>query len=308
MKLLLIVAMQLLALMVNAQKDTLVQDEIGTVTLQEVIVRNNVDYKSILKTIKLDTTFYKAFRNLRIIEYDAYNSISMRNKQSKIVATYNSKSHQKRAAGCRATSFSNIQTTGNFFDADSNYNYTTAKLYASLFFSKGKECGETNIVKGTEIDAASKKGFDKHREQLKTLFFNPGKKIPGIPFIGNKLDLYDERAHEYYDYRLDYTEYEGKYAYTFSIKPKEGLEKSGDLVVDEMTTWFNAKTMEVMARNYRLSYNAGVYSFNVNMEVQMTTVGNLLVPRTLRYKGKWNVLFKGREDGEFTATLFNFKQ
>jgi hypothetical protein len=73
-----------------------------------------------------------------------------------------------------------------------------------------------------------------------------------------------------------------------------------------MVTWFNAKTMEIMARNYDLSFNAGVYDFNVHMEVQLTRFGNLLVPKTLRYKGNWNVLFKKRERGVFTATLFDF--
>ncbi len=34
-----------------------------------------------------------------------------------------------------------------------NYNYYTAQLYAGLFFTKGKVCGETNIVKGVSFDA-----------------------------------------------------------------------------------------------------------------------------------------------------------
>ncbi len=75
-----------------------------------------------------------------------------------------------------------------------------------------------------------------------------------------------------------------------------------------MTTWFNTKNMEVLGRNYSLSYGAGVYDFDVNMEVEMTHSGDLLVPQTLRYKGNFGVVFKKRERGEFTATLFDFKQ
>jgi len=141
------------------------------------------------------------------------------------------------------------------------------------------------------------------------LFFNPGKKVPGIPFIGDKLDLYDEHAHKLYDYQLHFIDYKGSFAYVFSIKPKDdlGLFQRGDIVVDEMTTWFDYKTLEVLARNYVLSYKAGIYNFNVNMQVEMTKVGNLLVPQTLRYKGNFGVLFKKKEWGEFTATLFDFK-
>ncbi len=35
------------------------------------------------------------------------------------------------------------------------------------------------------------------------LFFNPGKKIPGIPFIGNKIAVFDEEVSKLYDYIID---------------------------------------------------------------------------------------------------------
>jgi len=44
----------------------------------------------------------------------------------------------------------------------------------------------------------------------------------------------------------------------------------------------------------------------VHMEVQMTKFGNYLVPKMLRYIGNWDVIFKKRERGLFTATLFDF--
>jgi hypothetical protein len=44
------------------------------------------------------------------------------------------------------------------------------------------------------------------------------------------------------------------------------------------------------------------------MEVQMTKFGNYLVPKMLRYIGNWDVVFKKRERGFFTATLFDFKE
>jgi hypothetical protein len=39
----------------------------------------------------------------------------------------------------------------------------------------------------------------------------------------------------------------------------------------------------------------------------MTHVGKLLVPSMLRYNGNWKAVFKKRERGVFTATLFDFK-
>ena len=68
------------------------------------------------------------------------------------------------------------------------------------------------------------------------------------------------------------------------------------------------KTLEVQARNYSLSYKAGVYDFDVSMEVEMAKFNELSVPKILRYKGNWDVIFKKRERALFTATLFDFKK
>ena len=298
----------ILVLKIDAQ-DTTVIWENQKITLPEAIVHNNLDYLSILQRIKNDTTFYKAFRNLHIVEFTSYNDIRILNKDGSSKASWNSKTSQIRDSGCRVMEIKEQNTTGDFFDSKGDYNYITGQMYASIFLTKGKVCGENNIVTGRNFSTSNKSGMDKHKEQLKMLFFNPGKKIPGIPFIGDKLDLYDERAHKLYDYRLEFTDYKGSFAYIFSIKPKEdlGFFNRDDIVVDEMTTWFDYKTLEVLARNYVLSYNAGAYDFHVNMQVEMKRVGDLLVPHMLRYKGDFGIIFKRKERGEFTATLFDFK-
>ncbi len=291
-------------------KDTTVIIDKGTFTLKEVIVHNHMDYKSLLRRIQSDTTFYKAFRNLHVLEFSAYNNIRMLDKHDNVQASYYSKTRQHRQNNCRSTQTLEQKTTGDFLDNKGNFNYTTGEMYASIFLTKGTICGEDNIVAGHEFNTSGKSGMEKHKEQLKMLFFNPGRKIPGIPFIGNKLDLYDEDAHKLYNYSLDYTTYKGNDAYVFTIKPKDdlGFFQRGDIVVDEMTTWFDAKTMEVIARTYSLSYHAFLYDFNVSMQVEMTHAGNLLVPETMRYKGNFSAVTKKRERGEFTATLFDFSK
>lgn len=293
---------------VHAQ-DTAFKDDGVSFTLSDAIVRNHFDYKAILQRIKEDTSFYKAFKTLRTIGYSSYNHIEMKDKQGKMVASLDSKTRQNHIGNCRTMDVLEERITGDIRKSDGTYNYTTPSLYASLFFTKGQVCGETNIVAGKKR-VISGTGIEKAKEQLKMLFFNPGKKIAGIPFVGNKLDLYDEAAHELYEYKLDYVEYHGQLVYVFEVKPKEdlGFFSKNDVVVDQMTTWFNPKTLDVLGRNYSLSYKAGVYDFNVAMEVEMTYFNGQLVPRTLRYKGNWDVLLKKREIGLFTATLFDFNK
>jgi hypothetical protein len=280
------------------------------VNLTEVIIRSDLNVARFIDRVKNDTTFYKAFRNLHILGFTSWNDIRIKDKKGKIKASLQSKTKQARANGCRSMEVLDENTTGNFYDDNGNCNYNTGELYAGLFFTRDTICGETNIVKGIDFNPKSQSGMDKHKEQLKMLFFNPGKKIPGIPFIGEKINIFDPDHAQYYDFLIDFGDYEGQSCYIFSVKARQDLSNSekNAIVIDSMVTWFNTKTMEVMARNYDMSYDAGVYDFDVHMEVQMTKFGNYLVPKTLRYIGNWDVIFKKRERGIFTATLFDFTQ
>jgi len=280
------------------------------INLSEVVVRTDINIPKFIERVKNDTTFYKAFRNLHVLGFTSLNDIRIVDKNGKQKAGLQSKTRQNRAEGCRTMDVLSETTDGDFYDKNKNYNYYTAGLYAGLFFTTGKVCGETNIVKGVTFTAKGKSGLAKSKEQLKMLFFNPGKKIPGIPFIGNKINIFDPDVAELYDFSIDQADYEDQSCYIFSVKAKEDLPGSEKdrIVIDNMITWFNAKTMEVVARNYDMSYSAGVYDFNVHMEVQMTKFGEYLVPKTLRYKGNWDVMFKKRERGTFTATLFDFRE
>jgi hypothetical protein len=300
-----------------AQEDSLVNDPgeenerlSKMVKLTEVIVRTDINVAKFMERVKNDTSFYKAFRSLHLVGFTSLNDIRIKNKKNKVVASLQSRTMQTRQNNCRSMEVLNETTTGNFYDGDRDYNYYTAELYDGLFFTKGKICGETNIVKGIDFNPKSQKGMEKHKQQLKMLFFNPGKKISGIPLMGDKIDIFDPDRARLYDFLIDYGEYEGQSCYIFSIKARQDLSsgKKDKIVIDSMITWFHSKTMEVLARNYDMSYNAAVYDFNVHMEVQMTRFGKYLLPKTLRYIGSWDVAFKKRERGVFTATLFDFTE
>jgi len=296
---------------IQGQQDSLDNERLAKMmSLSEVVMRTDLNVPKFIKQVKEDTTFYKAFRTLHILGFTSLNDIRIVDKEGELKASLQSKTRQVRNGPCRTMDILDEKTTGNFYDDNKNYNYYTAQLYAGLFFTKNRVCNENNIVKGIEFSAKSKKGLEKNKEQLKMLFFNPGKKISGIPFMGDKVDIFDPDRARFYHFTIDQGEYEGQSCYIFSIKAKEDLPggKKDKIVIDNMITWFNAKTMEVMARNYDISYNAGVYDFDVHMEVELTKFGNHLVPKTLRYKGDWDVILKKRERGIFTATLFDFTQ
>ena len=296
----------LLPFVVSAQQKAADSVTVGKniITLSTVVANTKLNVPNFIDIVKKDTSFYKAFKILHILGFTALNDIRMLDKNNNTEASLYSKTKQTEHNGCRTMQTLEQQTSGDIFTSDSNFNYYTAQMYASLFFTKDSVCGENNIVGSKEFSTEDKTGIEKHKEQLKMLFFDPGKKINGLPFISNKTAIFDDDIATKYDMNIDMDAYNKTSCYIFTITVKP--EYKSDVVIDEMKTWFDDSTYEVVARNYALSYDAGIYDFNVKMEVQMTHYKNYLVPALMRYNGNWKVFLKSRERGVFTATLFDF--
>ena len=111
-----------------------------------------------------------------------------------------------------------------------------------------------------------------------------------------------------YDFSIDMETHQGQECYVFRVQSKKDLNSSqrDDIVIDQMTTWFNHYNFEILGRSYSLSYSAGVYNFDVQMEVELAKFGEWLVPTLIRYNGNWGLIFRRKERGVFTATLFDF--
>jgi hypothetical protein len=289
------------------QSDSLFMTGGKQVTLTPVVIRSGTNVPGFMKRVENDTTFYKAFKNLRVLKYTSLNDVRMFGKNGKVKASMNSKTRQWASNSCRVTNILEEQTTGDYYNDEGVCKYYTGELYSSLFFSTDTICGETNVLKDIKLSIQGKRGLDKHKEQLKMLFFNPGKDIPGIPLMGNKVMVFDPSHSDLYNFVIDIQEYKGQPCYLFSLKAKEDLSffKKDDIVIDEMVTWFDYTTFEVLARNYKMSYNAGVYRFNVSMEVEIAKFGKYLYPNVIRYDGNWGVMLKGKERGLFTATIYD---
>lgn len=294
------------AMLLQAQDKDTVEAGGRLVTLSEVVIRSGTDVRGFIDRVKADTTFYKAFRNLRVLNYTSLNDIRMLDRKGKVRASQQSRTRQHAARGCRYTELLEEKTTGDFYKAKGGYNYYTAQLYDGLFFAFDTVCGQHNRVKDAHLGIRGKSGIEKNKEQLKMLFFDPGSDIPGIPLMGDKVKIFDEGHMKLYDFDIDIRDRNGISCYVFTVKAKPGLNamERSRIVIDEMVTWFDYRTFEVQERNYAMSYNAGVYDFDVRMQVQMQYVGRYLVPAVIRYDGNWGVAFRKKERGLFTATIF----
>jgi len=107
-----------------------------TVTLKEIVIRNGLNVGGFIERVKNDTTFYKAFKNLKILGYTALNDIRMHDKQGNEIASLQSKTVQLVKNGCRSTQKLEEKITGDIYDENKNWNYYTGELYAGLLFAK----------------------------------------------------------------------------------------------------------------------------------------------------------------------------
>lgn len=279
-----------------------------TVNLDEVVVaaqRVGFDVNSFIKRVEDDTTFYRAFKNLRLLGYTSDNDIRIYNKKGKIQAALKSQTKQTMQGRCRTMDVLNEQVSGNFYTAKGNYNYYTAELYANLFFTTGTVCVDAN-GESPETPGGS---MEKHKAQLKQLIFNPGKPVKGVPIVGHKVAIFNSEVMRFYDFSITSEDYQGVTpCYVFTAKTKKDLNAidRADVVIDELTTYFNKDNFEIVGRKYSLSYKTLLFDFNVRMNVQMTKQQGLLIPALVTYDGTWNVPFKKRETASFIAKFHDF--
>ncbi len=304
---LLLLLVLLAVAIIGSAQDSILHIDNKVITLKEVVVRKNMDVASFIRRLQLDTSFYRAFKNLHECSYTALNDVRMQDKHEGLKASWVGKTRQLYANGCRTMNVISERATGDIKDRQGNWNYYTAEMYAGLFFTNGQVCGENNSVSAADLSLQDKHGMEKHKEQLKMLFFNPGRKIPGIPFIGDKINIYEAPMAALYDFELDMQPHGAQNCYVFTIAARKDLSEAekDKLVFNTITTWFDPATMAIIARKYDLSYDAGFYDFNVQMEVEMAPMQDLWLPSLIRYTGNWKVAFKKRERGVFTATIFD---
>lgn len=262
--------------------------------------RSGWDVDGFIKRVQNDTTFYKAFRSMRIVPYTATNDIKVLNKRGKTEASYHSITKQHRANGCRTMDTEDERITGKFYDKDGEYRYYTAELYDYLFFTKGKVCGENDIIAGS-LELKNESQLEKHKQKLKMLIFNPGSKVGGVPFMGEKAAIFEPDVAKMYNFKLTSEEYDGEDCYVFKAIPKKGYED--DVVYEYLATWFRKSDYSIVARDYSLSYSTLVYDFDVRMKVRTRQVGEKLLPTHITYDGNWHVFTQRRERVKFTTTI-----
>ena len=270
------------------------------VQLDSIVVKSGFDINAFIRRVKNDTTFYKAFKSMHLVPYTAANDIKAYDKNNNISASLQSRTKQNIKNRCRTTQVLEQKVTGDMLKRNGDYNYYTAELFAYLFFAKDPVCNETDIVAGA-MDDRGKGQMEKSKYQLKQLIFNPGAKVSGVPFMGDRASIFDEGEAEKYDFKVVQDMYDGQECFVFRITPKKGYERK--VIYNELTTWFRKSDFTILARDYSLSYSTLVYDFDVRMKVRTKQINDRLYPVSIDYDGNWHVFTKKRERVIFSVVI-----
>jgi hypothetical protein len=271
------------------------------VQMDEVTItaaRSGWDVAGFIRRVQTDTTFYKAFRSLHLVPYTGRHQVQIFDRRGRLQASLNRRDRQLVSGRCRTMEVIHEQSTGNYFRRNGQPRYYTAQLYASVFFIEKPVCGETDIVKGA-LEQRGKGRMEQHKAQLKQLIFNPGTDIQGVPFMGRKAAIFDPEVSNMYDFKLSSVEYGGEACYLFEAVPK--AQYAGDVVYNQLATWFRKTDYSIVARDYALSFKTLLYDFDVRMQVRLTRVGGRLLPTRITYDGNWHVATQDRERVRFEA-------
>ena len=261
--------------------------------------RQGFDVADFIDMVKSDTSFLRGFQNIRNNPHQVAGTITVYNKKKKVIATRYKKAKQRIENSKSWMEMQEEKVTGDFYDRKMKPETYTAELCDEVFFYRDTMAVLPISQSITGETPANNQG---NISKLKTLVFNPGAEIEGVPLVGKRMAIFDDDMVKYYDYAIQSKMYQDSIScYVFSCKTKPD---AGDYpVLKNLNTWFDRKTFNVVYRDYQYQYSGMLFDFDVNIKVTMDYNGELLYPAKIDYKGFWDIPFHKEEKVDFDITF-----
>jgi hypothetical protein len=284
------------------------EDIAKMVVMDEFVVSaglEDFDAEDFISQVINDTTFYQAFLNLKYYPHRVNSEILVFHKDESQKGKMYREAVQRR--NLDSEMWIDIQfekTNGRIKKRNGEWKYLTAEMYDDVFFPDDKEI-VSNEIKTKKQELVSGSKLEKHKAQLKKMLFNPGQEIDNVPFIGDKLAIFDSEMVPYYDYAIFTHKWKDTIpTIAFSQFVKEGMED--DVVIRDMTSYFHQDTREVIAREYRLAHNTIFFDFDISIKVENQLIDGKIVPVRIDYDGAWDIPFKKPEIIRFYLDCYDY--
>jgi len=280
-------------------------DSIRTIVIDSAVnIRSHhLNAQDFIDAVLADTGFYQAFRNLKKYDFIAENRIYTYNKKNKVDGRIYRKIRHSAINGKHKMEFLMKQDTGKIYKSNGKYQLYTVEMFDFIFMN----AYNSDFVEGPALPGSGGKN-ESYKDKLKTLIFSPGHKVGGLPFISSKTELFSKDMRGYYLYQFA----RGKYldsipVYRFRVVRKPS-EADNDVVVKEMTTIFDMRNFQILGRYIDLKYSNWIFSFDVQMNIELGKYNGDLMPVKITYQGNWDVPFHKTERASFLIVHKDFKK
>lgn len=283
-------------------------DTLKTITLDSPvnIVAKRLSVETFIDAVVNDTSFYQAFRDMKKYSFIAENRIFTYDKKNKV----NGKLYRKirhNNDGPYKMEYLAKEESGQIFKKNGKYDLYTVEMFDYIFMN----AYNTDFVAAPQSSSSGKGGKNEsYKDKLKTLIFNPGRPIKGIPFIGKKTEIFTANMRQYYDYSFysgTYLDSIPVYRFKVAIKPDLSSWTKDDLMIKELVTIFDKRNFNILGRYVDMKYDNLAFDFDVQMNIEMSYVGEEKLPTKISYQGNWDIPLKKEERASFLILHKDYK-
>jgi hypothetical protein len=296
----------LLAFSSNAQQiKRFNPDSIRTIVIDSAvnIHSHHLNAQDFIDAVLADTNFYKAFYNMKKYAFVAENRIYTYDKKNKVNGKIYRKIRHSSVKGAPKVEYIAKQDSGTLYKTNGKYQLYTVEMFDYIFMN----AYNSDFIKGPALPGSEGKN-EGYKDKLKTLIFEPGRKVKGIPFISAKTEIFSKDLRDYYYYTFS----RGKYldsipVYIFKVKKKPSTA-DGDTMIKEMTTIFDMRNFEILGRYVDTKYRNFLFNFDVQMNIELAKYHGELLPVKITYQGNWDVPFHKVESASFLIVQKDYKK
>ena len=280
--------------------DSLLWKEISAlVYLDSITIKPDnpeLDIDSFIQLVLTDESFYQAFKNLRLYEHQFDQDIRFRDRKEREKDHYTGIHSQSMKELCRTMKVESFDRSPDYLTRKGEYAYLTSKIIDRVFYTQGTVCADTS----SNLVVKSQNKFEANIEELKTVIFKPGRDVK-VPLVGGKLSIFSKEMRKYYNYSVGKIPYNDNLNYIFEVELKpEFTDNNTKTVIRKMSTYFDAENFNIIAREYKLKYKTGIYSFDIDIDVNLTKWNEQYFPKKVRYSGYWKILGRKAERCDFS--------
>jgi hypothetical protein len=279
-------------------------------TIRTIVIDSPVNIRShrlraqdFIDAVVADTSFYKAFQNMKRYSFIAENHIFTYDKKNKVNGKIYRKIKHNLVGNTSKAEYLARQDSGTVFKKNGKYQLYTVEMFDYIFTN----AYNSGFAEGESLPGSGGKNGS-YKAKLKALIFTPGRKISGIPFLSSKTEIFGPDMRQYYNYEFA----RGKYVdsipvYRFKVVRKPSTSDD-DVMIREMTTIFDARSFQILGRYVDMKYSNMLFDFDVQMNIELNSFDGELLPTKITYQGNWDVPFHKEERASFLIVHKDYKK